>query len=192
MTVRRLAAVLTVLITGVALGRAADPIRSTGELTESTSVRHAKLQLRLAELNLQKVREMNKRVPSTYITGMVAQFMADVELAKSQLQLVQQSDEPDCFHRFLALAESDLRLAEARAKQAADANLRAPTMISRNDVERMQLVVQIAQLQLDRGKAVANGTPEAKSQWQFELLSDELRRLRQQTYLLGQNRFPQF
>ncbi len=50
----------------------------------------------------------------------------------------------------------------------------------------------IADLQLQRGMALVDASPQDQLQWQLEVYSDEIDRVRIYTSLLGQNRFGEF
>jgi hypothetical protein len=161
------------------------------DAAESLAVRTARAQLRLAELTMQKVQEMNRKVAGTLSASMTAQFVNDVEFAKAQLQNAQQPG-ADPFQGWLRRAELAVRSAEFRLKKVKEADRRVPGSYEALDIERLRLGVEIAQLRLERGKSLASAAPEAKLQWQLEMLDDGVARLRNQTSLALQNRMSEF
>lgn len=191
MNVRRLAGVVAILGIGAVLGHTAGSAQDKKD-DKSLATRYAKAQLRLAELNLQKVQEMNKRVPGTLIQSVVQQFEEEVEFAKANVRHAEQNGVDLAYQSCLERAELGVRAAEAYAKRAEETHQRAPTMRSGTDVERAKVAMEMAQLQVERGKAASEAGFEAKCQWQLGLLGEELWKVRQQTALLGQNRFAQF
>jgi hypothetical protein len=159
---------------------------------ESLAVRTARAQLRLAELTLQKVQEMNRKVAGTLSASMTAQFVDDAEFAKAQLQNALQPSGADPFQGWVRRAELAVRSAEFKLKKVKEADRRAPGSYEALDIERLRLGVEIAQLRLERGRSLANAPPEAKLQWQLEIIDDGVARLRSQTSMALQNRMSEF
>ncbi len=197
MKLRRLVAVAVLLmVCGVIFyksGSAAPPAKGTEtKEAESIAVRYARAQLRVAELTLQKAQAMNKRLPGTLVSGMVSQFSDEVELSKLRLQAAMSSSEVDPLQACLQRAELSVRTAETKLKKAAETNQQVPNTVSPVDLERLRAGIEVARLRLEYGRSVVSASPDAKLQWQIELLNDELARVKEQTYLLGQNRISQF
>ena len=156
---------------------------------DSVAARYARAQLRLAELTLQKAQTMNQKVAGTLVGSMVSQLADDVEFAKLQVQATTRSGEVDPLQACMQRAELSLHLAEARLKRATEANQRVPGTVQPIDLERLRLGVEVAQLRLESGRSIADATPNAKLQWQIDMLNEELSLIKQKTYLLGQNRY---
>jgi hypothetical protein len=197
MNFRRLAIAVGILATcGAVFYQSRSAAQAPGNDTQASSkesieVRYARARLRQAELTLQKAQELNKKMGGTLIGGTVSQFSDDVDFAKYQLQLALHP-EADSLRGIIARAELDLRMAETRLKKAVEANQRAPEVVSAADVERSRLGVEVIKLRIERGKSLAGASPDVKLQWQVNVLADELSRVREQTNLLNQNRYPQF
>lgn len=194
MNARRLACAVIILAIGVALGRTAGSAAGDDDKNQQDSLaqRCAQAQLRLAEMNLQWAQEMNKKVPGTLIGGMMEQFAEEVETAKARLETARKSAVGDPYQATIERMKLALRSAEARAKYALATYERAPTVVTKNDVERTRQAAIVADLQLQRGLALADAPPHEKLQWQLEIVGDDLDQVRIFTYLLGQNRLGQF
>jgi len=194
MSYRRLAIVAVFLAIGVALGFAAgsQSEEKDKKKLKSLSVECAQAKLRLAELNLARAQELNQKVPGTLIGGMMEQFEKEVTLAKVELQIAEKSTDGDPFQASIERAKLALAAAKERAKVGMQTYKKAPTVVTKGDVERMRLFAVIVDLQLQRGEALANGPAEQKLEWQLEMLGDDIERIRIYTYLLGQNRIGQF
>jgi hypothetical protein len=191
---RRLAAILVILAVGVALGRTAGSAAQKDEPKQSSSLAldWAKAQLKLAEMNLARIQEMNKKVPGTLIGSMVREFAEEVELARMELKVVEKEPGGNPYLACVERLKLALRSAEDRAKRALETHEKAPDMVTKSDVERMRLSAIVTDLQLQRGLELENAAPHEQLQWQLEVLGDDLDRVRQYTYLLGQNRLGQF
>lgn len=197
MTFRRLVAVAVLLtVCGATFyksGSAAPAAKGSDEKeAESIAVRYARAQLRVAELTLQKALAMNKRLAGTLVSGMVSQFSDEVELSKLRLQAAMSSSEIDPLQACLQRAELSVRTAETKLKKASETNQQVPNTVSQVDLERLRAGIEVARLRLEYGRSLVSASSESRLQWQIELLNDELARVKEQTYLLGQNRISQF
>jgi len=160
--------------------------------TDTVSIRYAKAQLRVAELTLMKAKELNRKVPGTLIPSMMSQFYDEVEFAKLRLDTLPKGDKGAGFEGYLQRCEIDLRFAEARLKKAIEVDKKIPGEFEPIDLERLKLNVEMGQLRLERGRALANGPADAKLQWQIEMLNEATMQLKQQISLSVQNRLATF
>jgi hypothetical protein len=194
MTFRRIAVTAGVLALSVALGyRAGIGAPPAGESKQtSTNERYAKARLREAELRLQKVQDLNRKVAGTISNALIAQFGDDVEVAKSQLRSVAEAGSSDPFKDWLTRSEVALRAAEMRLKRAMRANQISPGAVDPLDMERLRVRTEVAQLRLEQGRSLIDGSPDARLQWQLEMLNDGLAHVQEQTALISQNRLPEF
>lgn len=174
-------AALTLLGTGLVnlLMSPAQPEEAGDE--QSLAVRYAQAQLRLAEVNLQKVQQMNQRVARAVPGDMVAEYREDVEIAKLRVETLLDGKDGDEFRVWLRRAEATARSAEARWKSGKAVNQRAPGTLDTLDLERLRLRAEMARLRLARGKMLVNQSREAQVQWQLDYLSDEVQRLSEET-----------
>jgi hypothetical protein len=142
---------------------------------------YAEAQLRLAETNLRKVQVTNERFPKTVSASVIADYGEDLAIAKAQYDGVRQGGNDDFFAGWLRRIESSLRAAEASFNSARVANQRAPGTVDAMDVERMRLRMEIARLQLERGKLLAGAPVEQQLRWQVQVLNDDVAHLKVQT-----------
>jgi hypothetical protein len=156
------------------------------------AVQFAEAKLKLAQMNLAKMKEMNSRVRGTLITGLVEQFAEEVTLAELELEAAKKTPGGNPYQATLERTRLALRTAEARAERALRTHEKAPNIVSRDDVERVRQIAVVADLQLARGVALENASPQEQLQWQMDVFSNELDRVRIYAYLLGQNRFDEF
>jgi hypothetical protein len=194
MNARRLAYAVLLLAVGAALGRTAGSAAPNDDKNQQQSLatQYSEAQLKLAEMNLQWAQAMNKKVPGTLIGGMMDQFTEEVNNAKARVEASNKAVVGDPYQATVERMKLALRSAEAHAKTALDTYERAPTVVTKNDVERTRQSAIVADLQLQRGLALADAPPHEKLQWQVEVLSDVIDQVRIFTYLLGQNRLGQF
>jgi hypothetical protein len=195
MNLRRWASVAALMVLGVVLGRATGSVAQDEKAKQDPdklAVQAAEAQLKIAEMNLARMKELNSKVRGTLIAGMVEQFSDEVDLAKLELEVAKKYPGGDSYRATVERMRLALRAAEARAARALKMYETAPEITSRSDVERARQNAVIADLQLQRGLALENATPQRQLQWQMDVYSSELDRVRIYSYLLGQNRFGEF
>jgi hypothetical protein len=195
MNVRHWSAMAALLAIGIVAGRTTDtaaqdekPKYDFGQLT----VQVGEAKLKLAQMNLQRMQELNNKVRGTLITGMVEQFTEEVELAKRELKAAKSNPGGDPFMATLERMRLALRSAEVREKRALATYGKAPDIVTKGDIERLRQVAVVADLQLQRGLALQDAEHGKQLQWQIDVFASELDRVRIYSYLLGQNRFGEF
>lgn len=145
----------------------------------SIDVRYARAQVALARANLERVKQMNRRVAGTVSASVIDEFKRDLEKAAAQLKIAEAPAAEDAFTVWLARAESNWQDADAVWQDAVAANRRFPDTYAALDVERFRLRAEVTLLQLERGKALAAGPREAQLAWQLEMLASEIQKLKE-------------
>lgn len=59
---------------------------ASGDITETVEVRYARAQVQLAEANLKRVEQSNKRLAGSVPNSVVADYQHDVQVAKTRLE----------------------------------------------------------------------------------------------------------
>jgi hypothetical protein len=154
--------------------------RAVGEKQESLDVRYARMKLELAEANLQKVQRMNQRVPGAVPAEVIREYQQDVEVARSRLQAAAGGGGGNPFQTWVSRAEAAARSAELEWNNALAVNRRTPGTVEAIDLERLRLRSEVARLDLERGQALLDASPEAQRQWQVGFLENEVQRLNEE------------
>jgi hypothetical protein len=149
--------------------------------SESLEARYARAQLQLAEANLARVEESNKKLQRTVPSSIVAEYQDDVRVAKTRLQQAATGRPANDFQVWLERAEAERRSAETTWKQAMAVNQSTPGTFVPLDVERYRLRAEVAKLQLQRGQSLVDSGCEAQLKWQFELLDNQVQWLKEET-----------
>src|SRR5262245_44559565 len=79
-------------------------------------VQYAKAQLRVAELNLQKLKRTNEQLARTVPSNVVGEYQQDVEIARQQLQAAESGDAAGAFAVWLRRAAADEFTAQSQWK----------------------------------------------------------------------------
>jgi hypothetical protein len=195
MNVRRWASVAALVVLGVVLGRTTGSVAQDDKPKadpDKLAIQVAQAELKIAEMNLARIKELNAKVRGTLIAGMVEQFTDEVELAKLELEVAKKYPGGDPYRATIERMRLALHASEARAARALKMYETAPEIMTKGDVERARQSAVIADLQLQRGLALESATPQRQMQWQMDIFGSELDRVRIYSYLLGQNRFGEF
>lgn len=165
----------------LAAGQSPLPAPRDAAAEESLELRYARVRFELAEANLKRVEQMNKKLDRTVPSSVVADFKND--LAEAELQFRQATKEApvDPLAVWLRRAESAFQSATTRWKNAVAANRRVPDTIPALDVDRFRLRAEVAELQWQRGKKLAGAPREQQLAWQVDLLNDEMELLKEET-----------
>ena len=147
---------------------------------ESLEMRYARSRLKLAQANLDRVEQMNRKLDRTVPSSVVSDFKREVGEAELQFQQAT-TEKRDGFDIWLRRAENAFRSATTRWQNAQTANKQVKDTIPALDVERFRLRAEVAQLQWERGKAIAMAPREVQLAWQVELLGDEVELLREES-----------
>jgi hypothetical protein len=172
--------VLIAFVGWCAFGQVAQEAAAPNLVAENVEVRYARAKLQLAEANLSRVQESNKRVAAAVPRDVVAEFRYDVEVAKARLEQATGGQAGNEFQVWLRRAAAERRAAEDRWKSAMAANERVPGTLGAVDVERLRLRAEVAGLQVERGRALVDASREAQLEWEVELLDNQVQRLREE------------
>jgi hypothetical protein len=148
-------------------------------------LQYARAKLQLAQANLNRIEEINRRVARSVPASVVAEFQRDVAEADVQ---VEQASAPDAdeFAVWLRRAQSELQSATTRWKYALAANERLKSsksgknLFDASDIERFRLRAEVGRLQYLRGNQLVGAPRAAQLEWQVELLNNEVDRLKEE------------
>jgi hypothetical protein len=171
-----------ILITVVCLlGQITQTPAPSHTISESVEVRYAQAQLQLAEANLNRVEQSNKRVARSVPSSVVADYQHNVQVAKTRLEQATAGRAAGEFQVWLQRAEAERRTAETTWKNATAANVSVPGTVEPLDIERYRLRAEVAKLQLERGKTLVDSGREAQLQWEIDMLDNQVQRLKEES-----------
>ena len=141
---------------------------------ESVELQYCRAQLKLAEANLARLEQLNKRVARTVPASLIAERQQQVAIARVRLQQAEAGEAGDDFTVWLRRAKADQAEAATRWQQAVAVNQRAAKTIDARDVERYQLRAEVCRLQYERGRELVDAPRDEQLAWRVELLTNEL------------------
>jgi hypothetical protein len=149
--------------------------------SESVEVRYARAQMQLAEANLNRVEQSNKRLARSVPSSIVGEYQHDVQVAKTRLGQATAGRAASEFQIWLQRAEAERRSAETAWQSATAANNSVPGTVEPLDVERFRLRAEVARLQFERGQTLVNAGREVQLQWEIDMLDNQVQRLKQES-----------
>lgn len=160
-------------------GQLGRPAPSNAE-DENVEVRYARAQLQLAEANLQRVQQINRRLSRSVPASVVAEYERSVGVADTQLKQAQSDAARDEYQVWLRRAEAAWKTADATWKNSTAVNQRSPGTFEALDIERFRLRAEVTRLQLERGRQFAGASREVQLQWQLDVLNYEIERQKEE------------
>ena len=176
---RELLIAAALLVSGPALD-AAPPTQAEPAPAENLRLQYAQAKLQLAQANLKRIEQLNRRLKRSVPSAVVAEFQSDVDEANLQVRQAASAPDGGEFDVWLRRAESESQLAASRWKRAVAGNRRLKGTFEGLDVERFRLRAEVARLQFARGKKLAGAPRATQLEWQVEMLNNEVDRLKQE------------
>ncbi len=147
---------------------------------ESLDLRYARAQLQRAEADLQRALLTNRRVADVVSADVLAEYRQEIEVARVRLEASTEGAKRDPFQVWLRRAEATWKTAENDLKGALAANQRVAATVNASDLDRLRLRAEVSRLELERGKLLTDQLQMAQLQWQMDLVSDEVLRLKEE------------
>ncbi len=137
--------------------------------------RYARAYLHLAEVDLEIVLDMNRRISGTYPENTVQQLRNHVEIAEMKLQYELAGGEIRLHDIHLKELERAKNLAEMNLANAIAINKSLAGTIDELEIKRLRLAAEVAKLAIDKGRDPASvSTPYTHLQWQLNQMQSEL------------------
>jgi hypothetical protein len=141
---------------------------------------YAQAKLQLAQTNLKRIEQMNRRLARTVPANVVAEFQYSVEEANVQVRDAASAAAGDEFGVWMRRARSDAQAANNRYNSAVAGNRRVAGTFDPLDVERLRLRALVTRLQWERGQSLQGAPRESQLEWQVELLNNQIDRLKEE------------
>ena len=142
-------------------------------------VQSAELSLRLYELDLQKIDDINKQMAGLYSNAEVDRFRANVEMAKQRVKAARERADGKRGNAIVGVGQTILQTAQDTYARDMAANRQLSSAIKPVDVERDRVSVDMAKVNLEKAKLVDQlDSPIAVVNWELDVLRDEVRQLR--------------
>jgi len=148
-------------------------------MLRNLDVQSAELSLRLYELDLQKIDDMNRKMAGLYSNAEVDRFRANVEMAKQRVAAARERSEGKPGNAIVGVGQTLLQSAQNVYERDMAANRQLSSAIKPVDVERDRVSVEMAKVNLEKAKVVDQlDSPIAIVNWELDVLRDEVRQLR--------------
>ena len=149
---------------------------------------YAQLKLELAEVKLKSAEMRNDQIRGAVAGYVVEQRRDDVELSRQELSqaeaeaVAEAEGVADPFGNDLRRARVEAKAAVTNWRNAMKAINREPRLFSALHLRILELQAEVAQINYEQGKAVAESSPEVKLRWQLRFLQDRMERLNDEVF----------
>ena len=172
-------ATTTRLTADVSPPRASDNADDLDATLRRLDVQSAELSLRLYELDLQKIDDINKQMAGLYSKAEVDRFRANVEMAKQRVAAARERADGKRGVAIIGVGQIILQNAQETYERDMAANRQLSTAFKPVDIERDRVSVEMAKVNLAKAKLVDQlDSPIAIVNWELDVLRDEVRQLR--------------
>ncbi len=139
----------------------------------------AEAYVKLTELDLQKINQMNEKMSGVYSNSEVEILKSAVEIAKERVRVAQEQLGGKKESSLVGIAAIRLKTAQQVYERALNANRRLATAYGPIDLERLQIAVESARVDLDKAKVVAQmNSPLTDLHLELDQFREEVRQLR--------------
>jgi hypothetical protein len=144
---------------------------------DDVNLRYAQLKLESAELNLEKMQNLQTLVP----TETLADYVREVQIGRTRLDVTERGGK-DFFLVWLKRAEVAARSAQVQYQKALQINQKAPGTTSEYDLERLRLSAEIAVLEYEKGRRLLNAPTDQQYRWQISYLDSQVQKLNDEVF----------
>ena len=139
----------------------------------------AEAYVKLTELDLQKIMQMNEKMAGVYSNAEVDNLKGAVEIAKERVRVAREQLEGRNESHLVGIALIRLKNAQQVYERALTANRRLATTYGPIDIERLKMAVESARIDADKARVVAKlDSPITDLHLEFDQLREEVRQLR--------------
>ena len=169
---------IALCVTGTVVAAQPDTDQAEKGGEESIEVQLARAQVELAEIDLQRAIECNKRMPNTFPPEVIDVFRLHVAADEAHLKQCLLGESADPQETTIRRAEVALHIAEANLARLKQIDERMPSAAHALDVKRAAVVARIAKLNLEDMKQLSSLETSDHLQRQIDELRHEVFLLR--------------
>ncbi len=135
--------------------------------------------VKLTELDLQKINQLNEKVSGIYSNSVVDDFRSTVEIAKERVRVAQEALDGGKETSLVGIAAVRLKTARQQLDRALNANKQLASAFGPIDMERLRVAVDSAKVDLEKARVVAQmHSPITDLHLELDELREEVRQLR--------------
>lgn len=148
---------------------------------ESAEIRFAKAHLRVAEMDLQRLVQLQARNPNVFNTGTTDDLKRHFIVDQLQLEQAMKGAEANSHDLYMKTAKLGVEYAKGELKRKQQLHAKYDTEKTKFEVERAKLVVDMAEAQLElTSEKKGMTTSMAYLKWQIEMLRNQVLELQTQ------------
>ncbi|HWC91472.1 MAG TPA: hypothetical protein VG433_17505 [Pirellulales bacterium] len=146
------------------------------EQVNDLDVRYMRIRLALSKLELDRVQQINKRIPGTFTKTAVEAIEHSVIVDEEQYKALTQKGGRR-IPLYIIAAEANLSAAQQSLQRVLAINQQNPGTISPNEVERLRLTAELASVGLEKARSIKPQNESQFLQWQIDRMREDLYQL---------------
>lgn len=161
-------------IQGSAAALADETKKDEAKKEEPLDVRYARLFLKQAQIDLERALEINRRMPGSFQSVIIDSLRATVSVAQDWLDEALAESKSADFNPCLKTADSLAKTARDNYSKIQEIERLAPKSVNPSDLERAKVALELAEIRIQRAKAVDVKSPTSVMQMQIDLLREQM------------------
>ena len=149
---------------------------ATAEQVNDLDVRYIRIRLALSQLELQRVRQINQRIPGTFTKTALEAIEQSVIIDEEQYKALTQKG-GQRIPLYIIAAEANVKAAQQALQRVLSINQQNPDTISAMEVERLRLLAELASVALEKARSIKPQNEAQFLQWQIDQLREDLYQL---------------
>ncbi len=141
---------------------------------EPLDVRYAQLFLRQSQLDLERALETNRRMPGSFQSTVIDALRRTVAVAQNWVEESNARNKSDDFNPVLLAAESQAKHVRDEYAKIQEIERLAPKSVNPIDMERAKVATELAELRIERAKALDPKALNSVMQMQIETLREHI------------------
>lgn len=158
----------------VSSARADDSKKEDAKKNEPIDVRYAQAFLRQSQLDLERALDTNRRMPGSFQSTVIDALRRTVAVAQNWVDESSAESKSQDFNPCLVAAESQAKHARDEYAKIKEIERLAPKSVNPIDMERAKVAVELAELRIERAKALDIKSATSIMQMQIDLLREQI------------------
>jgi hypothetical protein len=139
---------------------------------------YAAMSLQLANLELKRAMDVNRRIPNTFSQAAIAALRQSANIAQLHVDLIEKKAKDPLYGLYIGSEEASMKIAQEEYQSALGTNERVRNTYTGEDLDRLRLTYEVAKLRWENARELENQPPITRIEWQIELMREEVVRLR--------------
>jgi hypothetical protein len=160
------------------------PSQKKNEELHQAQINYAKALLKIAEADLAKAREANRKVADTIPRSVIIGLQNDVAMATARVKGMLGLEKDEKENSYVTAAQDAIAYHEEMLRKTQQANARVPGAISKLEIDRRQAELEAARARLEVARLMSTASPLEATEWELLQLQGDVHALQFRVQLL--------